>query len=45
MPPITKQPMPPTINETGEICFNLGLDKPNQVLTIAFDNLTITAIP
>jgi hypothetical protein len=34
-----------TINETGNISFNLGLDKPNETLTIAFDNLTITAIP
>lgn len=34
-----------TINETGDISFNLGLDQPNESLTIAFDNLTITAIP
>lgn len=34
-----------TIDETGNISINLGLDKPNETLKIAFDNLIITAIP
>lgn len=34
-----------TINDAGEISINLGLNKPNQALTIAFDNLTIKSIP
>jgi hypothetical protein len=34
-----------TIEEAGDISIDLGLDKPNQSLTIALDNLTITSIP
>ena len=34
-----------TINDAGEISFNIGLNKPNQSLTIAFDNLIIKSIP
>lgn len=34
-----------TINEAGNISINLGLYKPNETLKIAFENLTITAIP
>jgi hypothetical protein len=40
-----KEVTDPTINETGNISLNLGLDKPNETLKIAFDNLTITTIP
>ena len=34
-----------TITDGGEISINIGLNKPNQSLTIAFDNLTIKSIP
>jgi hypothetical protein len=34
-----------TINEAGNISINLGLYKPNEILKIVFENLTITAIP
>ena len=34
-----------TIEDAGDISINLGLNKPNQSLTIAFDNLTIKSIP
>jgi hypothetical protein len=35
----------PTINEAGDISFNLSLDRSNEAMTIAFDNLIITTIP
>jgi hypothetical protein len=34
-----------TIEDAGEISINIGLNKPNQALTIALDNLTIKSIP
>jgi len=34
-----------TIEDGGDVSINLGLDKPNQSLTIALDNLTIKSIP
>ena len=34
-----------TITDAGEISINLGINKPNQALMVALDNLTIKSIP
>jgi hypothetical protein len=34
-----------TIQDAGEASINMALNKPNQSVKIAFDNLVITALP